>query len=184
MSDLLSPFVVIFEDNADAFWCFEMLLRRMVITNLAKIFNNVTLFAVTDLFSFTYFQRENFQMEGPTRVMKQLRALWHILELTDKEIFTHLSKIGAESLHFAFRMLLVLFRRELSFNEALSMWEVCAACSHPHPQQIPLTDLNMFSVPQNNHDFLIPPPPLSIFSNEPAINYFYLSNGPSVIFHC
>ncbi|RDY03809.1 TBC1 domain family member 15, partial [Mucuna pruriens] len=97
MSDLLSPFVVIFEDNADAFWCFEMLLRRM---------------------------RENFQMEGPTRVMKQLQALWHILELLDKEMFAHLSKIGAESLHFAFRMLLVLFRRELSFNEALSMWEM------------------------------------------------------------
>ncbi|XP_061365144.1 uncharacterized protein LOC133308532 isoform X2 [Gastrolobium bilobum] len=97
MSDLLSPFVVIFEDNADAFWCFEMLLRRM---------------------------RENFEMEGPTRVMKQLRALWHILELSDKEMFAHLSKIGAESLHFAFRMLLVLFRRELSFDEALSMWEM------------------------------------------------------------
>ncbi|XP_038884447.1 small G protein signaling modulator 1 isoform X2 [Benincasa hispida] len=97
MSDLLSPFVVLFEDNADAFWCFEMLLRRM---------------------------RENFQMEGPTRVMKQLEALWKILELTDKEIFTHLSHVGAESLHFAFPMLLVLFRRELSFNEALCMWEM------------------------------------------------------------
>ncbi|URE32527.1 TBC domain containing protein [Musa troglodytarum] len=30
MSDLLSPFVVLYEDNADAFWCFEMLLRRMM----------------------------------------------------------------------------------------------------------------------------------------------------------
>ncbi|PIN13107.1 Ypt/Rab-specific GTPase-activating protein GYP7 [Handroanthus impetiginosus] len=97
MSDLLSPFVVLFEDNADAFWCFEMLLRRM---------------------------RDNFKMEGPTGVMKQLQALWHILELTDKEMFSHLSHIGAESLHFAFRMLLVLFRRELSFNEALCMWEM------------------------------------------------------------
>ncbi|CAL0322095.1 unnamed protein product [Lupinus luteus] len=97
MSDLLSPFVVIFEDDADAFWCFEMLLRRM---------------------------RENFQMEGPIRVMKQLQELWHILEVSDGEMFAHLSKIGAESLHFAFRMLLVLFRRELSFNEALSMWEM------------------------------------------------------------
>ncbi|KAJ7947471.1 Ypt/Rab-GAP domain of gyp1p superfamily protein, putative isoform 1 [Quillaja saponaria] len=97
MSDLLSPFVVLFEDNADAFWCFEMLLRRM---------------------------RENFQMEGPTGVMKQLQELWHILELTDREMFAHLSHIGAESLHFAFRMLLVLFRRELSFSEALSMWEM------------------------------------------------------------
>lgn len=63
-------------------------------------------------------------MEGPTRVMKQLEALWKILELTDREIFTHLSQIGAESLHFAFPMLLVLFRRELTFNEALCMWEV------------------------------------------------------------
>ncbi|KAJ9701616.1 hypothetical protein PVL29_006825 [Vitis rotundifolia] len=97
MSDLLSPFVVLFEDNADAFWCFEMLLRRM---------------------------RENFQMEGPTGVIKQLQALWHILELTDREMFGHLSRIGAESLHFAFRMLLVLFRRELSFSDALCMWEM------------------------------------------------------------
>ncbi|CAL4950823.1 unnamed protein product [Urochloa decumbens] len=97
MSDLLSPFVVIYEDDADAFWCFEMLLRRM---------------------------RENFQMEGPTGVMKQLQALWKILELTDIELFEHLSAIGAESLHFAFRMLLVLFRRELSFEESLTMWEM------------------------------------------------------------
>ncbi|KAL5990838.1 hypothetical protein ACLOJK_011743 [Asimina triloba] len=97
MSDLLSPFVVLYEDNADAFWCFEMLLRRM---------------------------RDNFQMEGPTGVMKQLQALWKILELTDAELFRHLSVVGAESLHFAFRMLLVLFRRELSFDEALCMWEM------------------------------------------------------------
>lgn len=63
-------------------------------------------------------------MEGPTGVMDQLQSLWRILQLTDKEMFSHLSRIGAESLHFAFRMLLVLFRRELSFNEALRMWEV------------------------------------------------------------
>lgn len=66
-------------------------------------------------------------MEGPTGVMKQLQALWHIVELTDREMFSHLSSIGAESLHFAFRMLLVLFRRELSFNEVLCMWEVCVS---------------------------------------------------------
>ncbi|EHA8589731.1 putative small G protein signaling modulator 1 [Cocos nucifera] len=97
MSDLLSPFIVLYEDNADAFWCFEMLLRRM---------------------------HENFEIEGPTGVMKQLQALWKILELTDTDISQHLSLIGAESLHFAFRMLLVLFRRELSFDEAFRMWEM------------------------------------------------------------
>lgn len=30
MSDLLSPFVVLFDDDADAFWCFESLLKRVV----------------------------------------------------------------------------------------------------------------------------------------------------------
>ncbi|KAK4421533.1 GTPase-activating protein gyp7 [Sesamum alatum] len=97
MSDLLSPFIILFEDNADAFWCFVMLLRRM---------------------------RDNFKMEGLTGVMKQLQALSHILEITDKDMFSHLSYVGAESLHFAFRMLLVLFRRELSFSETLCMWEM------------------------------------------------------------
>ncbi|KAL2920900.1 TBC1 domain family member 15 [Bienertia sinuspersici] len=97
MSDLLSPFVVLFDNDADAFWCFDMLLRRT---------------------------RENFRMEGQTGVMKQLQSLWHILKLTDREMFSHLSHVGAESLHFAFRMLLVLFRRELSFTEALCMWEM------------------------------------------------------------
>lgn len=77
------------------------------------------------MITFHFFQRNNFQMEGPTGVMKQLEELWHILELTDREMYKHLSHIGAESLHFAFRMLLVLFRRELSFDEALCMWEVC-----------------------------------------------------------
>ncbi|XP_010508423.1 PREDICTED: small G protein signaling modulator 1-like isoform X1 [Camelina sativa] len=103
MSDLVSPFVVLFDDNADAFWCFEMLIRRT---------------------------RANFQMEGPTGVMDQLQSLWHILQITDKDIFSHLSRIGAESLHFAFRMLLVLFRRELSFNEALRMWEMMWAADY------------------------------------------------------
>ncbi|KAJ7297060.1 hypothetical protein O6H91_Y082300 [Diphasiastrum complanatum] len=97
MSDLLSPFIVIFENDADAFWCFESLLRRV---------------------------RQNFQMEGPIGVMKQLEALAKILELTDMHMFKHLALIGADNFLFAFRMLLVLFRRELSFGEALCMWEM------------------------------------------------------------
>ncbi|CAN6448754.1 unnamed protein product [Victoria cruziana] len=113
MSDLLSPFVILYEDNADAFWCFEMLLRRM---------------------------RQNFHMEGPTGVMKRLEALGRILELTDFEMFNHLSVIGAESLLFAFRMLLVLFRRELSFNEALCMWEMMWAADFDEATSRELAD--------------------------------------------
>lgn len=58
-------------------------------------------------------------------MMKKLQALRDILELIDKEMFAHLLRVGAENLLFAFRMLLVLFRRELSFSDALCMWEVC-----------------------------------------------------------
>lgn len=30
MSDLCSPMVILFENEADAFWCFERLMRRLV----------------------------------------------------------------------------------------------------------------------------------------------------------
>ncbi|KAG0606365.1 hypothetical protein M758_9G135600 [Ceratodon purpureus] len=97
MSDLLSPFIVLFDIDADAFWCFESLLKRV---------------------------RDNFQMEGPIRVMKQLDAMSKILEVTDADMLKHLVLVGADNFLFAFRMLLVLFRRELSFPEALYMWEM------------------------------------------------------------
>lgn len=69
-------------------------------------------------------QRDNFQMEGPVRVMKQLEAMSSILEVTDADMLKHLVLVGADNFLFAFRMLLVLFRRELSIAEALYMWEV------------------------------------------------------------
>jgi hypothetical protein len=30
MSDLCSPMIMLLEDEADAFWCFERLMRRLV----------------------------------------------------------------------------------------------------------------------------------------------------------
>lgn len=30
MSDLCSPMIILLEDEADAFWCFERLMRRLV----------------------------------------------------------------------------------------------------------------------------------------------------------
>lgn len=58
------------------------------------------------------------------RVMKQLEAMPKILDVTDADMLKHLVLVGADNFLFAFRMLLVLFRRELSFPEALYMWEV------------------------------------------------------------
>jgi hypothetical protein len=103
MSDLLSPFIVLFDIDADAFWCFESLLKRV---------------------------RDNFQMDGPVRVMKQLEAMPKILEVTDADMLKHLELVGADNFLFAFRMLLVLFRRELSFAEGLYMWEMMWAADY------------------------------------------------------
>lgn len=45
MSDLCSPMIILLEDEADAFWCFERLMRRLVLTYLhflsIKFVNNV-----------------------------------------------------------------------------------------------------------------------------------------------
>lgn len=49
MSDLLSPFVVLYEDNADAFWCFEMLLRRMVLSHLCWLYFSIQFCCSTEL---------------------------------------------------------------------------------------------------------------------------------------
>lgn len=47
------------------------------------------------------------------RVMKQLEAMPKILDVTDADMLKHLVLVGADNFLFAFRMMLVLFRREL-----------------------------------------------------------------------
>uniref|UniRef100_A0A8R7UYB2 Rab-GAP TBC domain-containing protein n=1 Tax=Triticum urartu TaxID=4572 RepID=A0A8R7UYB2_TRIUA len=87
MSDLVSPFVVLYEDDADAFWCFEMLLRRMVICIYVKLYCRlVFLHDLIHDINFVASQHENFHLKGPTGVMKRLEALWKIMELTDREV--------------------------------------------------------------------------------------------------
>ena len=38
MSDLCSPMIVLLDDEADAFWCFERLMRRLVYTASPSVF--------------------------------------------------------------------------------------------------------------------------------------------------
>jgi hypothetical protein len=38
MSDLCSPMIILLEDEADAFWCFERLMRRLVVLNMFYFF--------------------------------------------------------------------------------------------------------------------------------------------------
>lgn len=149
MSDLLSPFIVIFEDDADAFWCFESLFKRV---------------------------RQNFQMEGPVGVMKQLEALSRILEVTDPQMSKHLAGVGADNFLFAFRMLLVLFRREMSFVESLCMWEMMWAADFNQAMalsldfncldalELRLSPINLLSESGRSDDHSISVPPSMAFS--------------------
>lgn len=38
MSDLCSPMIILLNDEADSFWCFERLMRRLVSFDLDKRF--------------------------------------------------------------------------------------------------------------------------------------------------
>lgn len=85
-------------------------------------------------------QRDNFQMDGPVRVMKQLEAMPKILEVTDADMLKHLVLVGADNFLFAFRMLLVLFRQSSRLPKAstcgrfesssLSMISTTLVCAH------------------------------------------------------
>ncbi|KAH7293671.1 hypothetical protein KP509_28G036300 [Ceratopteris richardii] len=98
MSDLCSPMVVLFHNEADAFWCFERLMHRL---------------------------RENFRCtDQAVGVQKQLANLGLVLQVIDPKLYKHLDELGGGSFIFAFRMLMVLFRREFSFSDSLYLWEI------------------------------------------------------------
>ncbi|GJP79658.1 hypothetical protein CLOP_g9862 [Closterium sp. NIES-67] len=103
MCDLLSPFIILFPHPADAFWCFESLFSRI---------------------------RHNFLMEGPLGILRQLAVLRDVVALVDPELAAHLEELGADNFMFAFRMLLVLFRRELPLLDVIVMWEMMWAADY------------------------------------------------------
>ncbi|CAN1800294.1 TBC1 domain family member 15 [Linum perenne] len=97
MSDLCSPMVILLDDEADAFWCFERLMRRL---------------------------RGNFRCtETSVGVESQLSNLAAITQVIDPKLHQHLDALGGGDYLFAFRMLMVLFRREFSFCDSLYLWE-------------------------------------------------------------
>ncbi|KAI8552759.1 hypothetical protein RHMOL_Rhmol06G0292300 [Rhododendron molle] len=111
MSDLCSPMIILIDDEADAFWCFERLMRRL---------------------------RGNFRCtENSIGVEAQLSKLASITQVIDPKLHQHLETLGGGDYLFAFRMLMVLFRREFSFGDSLYLWEMMWALEY---------DPDMFSV--------------------------------------
>lgn len=104
MSDLCSPMIILLEDEADAFWCFERLMRRL---------------------------RGNFRCTGSSvGVEAQLCTLASVTQVIDPKLHEHLEKLGGGDYLFAFRMLMVLFRREFSFCDSLYLWEMMWALEY------------------------------------------------------
>ncbi|XP_056163686.1 rab GTPase-activating protein 22 isoform X1 [Syzygium oleosum] len=104
MNDICSPMVILLEHEADAFWCFERAMRRL---------------------------RENFRCTTSSiGVQSQLGTLSTIIKTIDPQLHQHLEDLDGGAYLFAFRMLMVLFRRELSFVDALYLWELIWAMEY------------------------------------------------------
>ncbi|CAN8271022.1 unnamed protein product [Cochlearia groenlandica] len=104
MNDICSPMIILFDNEADAFWCFERAMRRL---------------------------RENFRATATSMgVQTQLGELSQVIKTVDPRLHQHLEDLDGGEYLFAIRMLMVLFRREFSFLDALYLWELMWAMEY------------------------------------------------------
>ncbi|KAK9756881.1 hypothetical protein RND81_01G127000 [Saponaria officinalis] len=104
MNDICSPMVILLENEADAYWCFERAMRRL---------------------------RDNFKTSATSiGVQARLSTLSAIIKVVDPKLHQHLEDLDGGEYLFAFRMLMVLFRREFSFVDALYLWELMWAMEY------------------------------------------------------
>ncbi|KAK8324974.1 hypothetical protein V6Z12_A11G019700 [Gossypium hirsutum] len=96
MSDLLSPIISVVEDDSEAFWCFAGFMKKA---------------------------RHNFRLDE-VGIRRQLNIVSKIIKCKDSHLYRHLEELQAEDCFFVYRMVVVLFRRELSFEQTLCLWEV------------------------------------------------------------
>ena len=95
MSDLLAPIYAIKQDDAVAFWGFVGFMERM---------------------------ERNF-LRDQSGMRLQLLTLDHMCQLLDPKLYDHLQKLDSTNFFFFFRMLLVWFKREFSFEDILRLYE-------------------------------------------------------------
>ncbi|KAL3849983.1 hypothetical protein ACJIZ3_011865 [Penstemon smallii] len=104
MNDICSPMIILLEHEADAFWCFERAMRRL---------------------------RENFKCTSTSMgVQSQLSTLAQVIKAINPKLHQHLEDVDGGEYLFAIRMLMVLFRREFSFVDAIYLWEVMWAMEY------------------------------------------------------
>ncbi|XP_024446205.2 rab GTPase-activating protein 22 isoform X1 [Populus trichocarpa] len=96
MSDLLSPIIAVMEEDFLAFWCFVGFMKKA---------------------------RHNFRLDE-VGIRRQLGIVSKIIKCKDSHLYKHLEKLQAEDCFFVYRMVVVLFRRELNLDQTLCLWEV------------------------------------------------------------
>ncbi|KAL7003659.1 Rab GTPase-activating protein 22 [Sarracenia purpurea var. burkii] len=96
MSDLLSPIITVITEEHEAFWCFVGFMRKA---------------------------RHNFRLDE-VGIRHQLNIVSKIIKRKDSHLYRHLEKLQAEDCFFVYRMVVVLFRRELTFEQTICLWEV------------------------------------------------------------
>ncbi|KAJ0246250.1 Rab GTPase-activating protein 22 [Hirschfeldia incana] len=96
MSDLLSPILAVISEDHEVFWCFVGFMKKA---------------------------RHNFRLDE-AGIQRQLRLISKIIKSKDSQLYKHLENLQAEDCSFVYRMVLVMFRRELSFEQTLCLWEV------------------------------------------------------------
>jgi hypothetical protein len=96
MSDLLAPLLAVLEEDDEAFWCFAGFMRKA---------------------------RHNFRLDE-VGIRRQLNMVSKIIKNKDFRLYRHLEMLEAADCFFVYRMVVVMFRRELTFEQTLSLWEV------------------------------------------------------------
>ncbi|GMI75589.1 hypothetical protein like AT3G49350 [Hibiscus trionum] len=96
MSDLLSPIISVIIEDYEAFWCFVGFMKKA---------------------------RHNFRLDE-VGIRRQLNIVSKIIKCKDSHLYRHLEKLQAEDCFFVYRMVVVLFRRELTFEQTICLWEV------------------------------------------------------------
>ncbi|KAL0738544.1 hypothetical protein Bca4012_014754 [Brassica carinata] len=96
MSDLLSPILSVIPEDHEAFWCFVGFMKKA---------------------------RQNFRVDE-VGITRQLSIVSKIIRSKDSQLYKHLEKVKAEDCFFVYRMVLVMFRRELTLEQTLFLWEV------------------------------------------------------------
>ncbi|KAJ0971083.1 hypothetical protein J5N97_019042 [Dioscorea zingiberensis] len=96
MSDLLTPILTVMDKDDEAFWCFVGFMKKA---------------------------RHNFRLDE-VGIRRQLSIVSKIIKCKDIHLYRHLEKLQAEDCFFVYRMVVVLFRRELTFEQTVCLWEV------------------------------------------------------------